>query len=100
MYGQSRKLAAVSGDDGPPEPRPRSVSGAAQQGSRRDLLVAMRARVAEAVDDPDTPPRDLAALTRRLMDIAKEIEMVTLAEEQESESVDATPDETWDDSSI
>ncbi|WP_457095223.1 hypothetical protein [Mycobacteroides abscessus] len=36
----------------------------------------MRDRIAQTVDDPDTSPRDLAALTRRLMDIAGEIEAI------------------------
>jgi hypothetical protein len=51
-----------------------SVAQAAKDGSHRDLLVAMRDRIALAVSDPECPPRDLAALTRRLQDIAKEIE--------------------------
>lgn len=50
-----------------------NVADAAASGDRLKLLVAMRERIAETVSDPDCPPRDLAALTRRLQDIAKEI---------------------------
>jgi len=68
------------------------VSSAAQSGDRRAMLLAMRDRVAVAVDDPKTPARDLAALTRRLMDIAKEIESIETEESEESEDA-PTPDE-------
>lgn len=54
----------------------KAVSTAANGGTPRELLVAMRDRIAQAVDDPDTSARDLAALTRRLMEIAKEIEAI------------------------
>ncbi|SHU54235.1 hypothetical protein [Mycobacteroides abscessus] len=54
----------------------KAVSVAATGGTPRDLLVAMRDRIAQAVDDPETSARDLAALTRRLMEIAKEIEVI------------------------
>ncbi|UXA20666.1 hypothetical protein KXD98_08025 [Mycobacterium sp. SMC-4] len=56
--------------------RPKSVTTAARSGSHRELLVAMRERIATTVSDPGCPPRDLAALTRRLQDIAKEIESI------------------------
>lgn len=72
-----------------------SVTAAAADGSRRELLVAMRARVATAVQDPDTPARDLAALTRRLMEIAKDIEVLDV---KDAEGADNGPaeDEAFD----
>jgi hypothetical protein len=60
----------------------------------------MRARVATAVEDPNTPARDLAALTRRLLEIAKEIEAIDAAEEQEGRDANTTPDEAFDGSAI
>lgn len=72
----------------PGEPAPakrHTVTSAAAEGSRRDLLVAMRARVATAVEDPNTPARDLAALTRRLMEIARDIEALDAASAREVE---------------
>jgi hypothetical protein len=49
------------------------------------------------VSSPDCPPRDLAALTRRLQDIAKEIEAIDLrAKEEGSDAADVAADEAWD----
>ncbi|QNJ58229.1 hypothetical protein SEA_ELLIE_4 [Mycobacterium phage Ellie] len=64
---------------------------------RRDLLQRMHERVEEAVFNPETPPRDLAALTRRLMEIAKEIETIDLQREQSGEGKPEAPaDEPFD----
>ena len=90
------RLRAVAPDEKPPA-KPRTVDEAARNGSHRDLLVAMRDRIAKAVSDPDCPPRDLAALTRRLQDIAKEIEQIDLrAKEEAEELADETADAIWD----
>lgn len=77
-----------------------SVSKAAESGSRRDLLVAMRDRIAKTVESPDCPPRDLAALTRRLTEIAKDIESIDIAAKQEAERDGEVPDEAFDASAI
>lgn len=63
--------------------KPKSVTQAAKGGVKRELLVAMRDRVATAVEDPATPARDLAALTRRLVEIADRIEAIDAHEEDE-----------------
>lgn len=96
----ARRLTAVTDETRPPARRAKTVTKAASDGSRRDLLVAMRSRVATAVEDPNTPARDLAALTRRLMEIAKDIEAIDVAAEQEGRSADPTPDESWDGAAI
>lgn len=94
-------LRAVQPDDQPPASRQaKSVAQAAASGNHRELLVAMRERIARAVTNPDCPPRDLAALTRRLQDIAKEIEAIDMRAKQESEENGDTGDETWDESAI
>ena len=59
------------------------VAEAAKSGHRRDMLEAMRDRIAIAVDSDTTPARDLAALTRRLMDIAKELEALDAQESED-----------------
>ena len=57
----------------------------------------MRDRIAVTVSNPECPPRDLAALTRRLQDIAKEIEAIDLrAKEEGADAREAAPDEPWD----
>jgi hypothetical protein len=95
-------LRAVAADEKPAteKSKPKTVSGAAEGGDRRELLVAMRARVAKAVEDPNTPARDLAALTRRLLEIAKEIEAIDVAAEEDSGNAEPTADEQWDSSAI
>jgi hypothetical protein len=73
-----------------------TVKAAAEDGDRRDLLGALRARIAADIDNPNTPPRDLAALSRRLLEIAKEIE--ALDAETKADDIGnaaATPDEEW-----
>jgi hypothetical protein len=73
-----------------------TVTKAATTGDRRDLLVALRARIARSVEDPNTPAPALAALSRRLLEIAKDLE--ALDAEAGGNAVGdaaATPDERW-----
>jgi len=97
----ARQLRAVKPNETAPRPRarvqPKTVADAAAKGSHRDLLVAMRERIARAVSDPDCPPRDLAALTRRLQDIAKEIEAIDVrAKEEGADAASLVGDQAWD----
>lgn len=78
-------LRAVGPDETAPGPRKLTVTVAASEGSRLELLVALRERVATAVQEPNTPARDLAALTRRLQEIAKDIESIEAANNREGE---------------
>lgn len=89
----------VASEDEPPAKR-KSVAEAAAGGDRRELLVAMRDRIAKAVADPDCPPRDLAALSRRLQDIAKDIDGIDLVESEDRSVVVNTSDDGWDQSTI
>lgn len=91
-------LRAVTEDDAPP--RKLRVAEAAETGDRRQLLVAMRARVAKTVEDPNCPPRDLAALTRRLIEIAKEIEALDISAAEEATERDHAADEAFDASAV
>lgn len=45
-----------------------------------ELLIRTQDRLKKAVFDPGTSPRDLASLTKRLMDTSKEIEQQTARE--------------------
>ena len=80
--------------------RKMTVTQAASEGSTRELLVAMRERVARAVENPDTPARDLAALTKRLMDIAREIKAIDTQDNEEAGGRIDTSDEEFDPSTI
>jgi hypothetical protein len=72
------------------------VKAAADAGDRRELLVALRSRIAASVENVNTPPRDLAALSRRLLEIAKEIEAIDAeTADDDISTAAATPDEEW-----
>ena len=94
----AKKLRAVA--PGEVAARPKTVTEAAASGTTRELLVAMRARIATTVEDPNTPARDLAALTKRLTEVVRDIEAIDAREAQEgTKRADAT-DEAFDASAI
>lgn len=66
-------LRAVGSDERPVSRKKQTVEAAAAGGDQLELLVAMRDRIAKAVSDEKCPPRDLAALTKRLDDIVEKI---------------------------
>jgi ribosome-binding protein aMBF1 (putative translation factor) len=91
----AKPLRAVAPDEKPPpKPPPKTVSQAAEAGTTRELLVAMRDRIAKAVENPNTAARDLAALTKRLVEVVRDIEAIDAREESDGES-GATEDEAW-----
>lgn len=91
-------LRAVTPDEKPAR-RKMTVDKAASDGDRLDLLIAMRDRIAKAVTDDKCPPRDLAALTKRLDDIADKIAVLEAAAEDEDADSHAD-DEEFDASAI
>jgi hypothetical protein len=105
MAVRKTPLRSVAPDE-KPEPEAKverqTVAEAAATGDHRALLVSMRERIAQTVSNPDCPPRDLAALTRRLQDIAKEIDAIDLRARQESkeDGDDEAPDESWDEEAL
>ncbi len=100
MAARKAPLRAVGPDEKPRPKRKVSVVEAAESGDHRQLLVAMRGRIARTISDPDCPPRDLAALTRRLQDIAKEIEAIDLRAKEEAREDAVSADEKWDETAI
>lgn len=98
MVAAKAKLRAVEpGEKAAGTDVPLSVAQAAATGDHRKLLVSMRERIAKTVSNPDCPPRDLASLTRRLQDIAKEIEAIDLrAKEDGADADDVAEDEELD----
>jgi hypothetical protein len=68
----SRGLRAVGPDE--KAPRALSIIEAIDAGDRLAELAATHRRIGRAVQDESTPARDLASLTRRQMEISKEIE--------------------------
>ena len=91
----SRALRAVTEDQAPDPRIPKSVTEAFASGTRREQLEALQSRVALAVQDPKTPGRDLASLTRRLQEIAKELDLIT-DEEPKAGHAHGYDDEAFD----
>ena len=80
----TRQLRPVAPGETAPPSRPKTVSEAASGGTTRELLVAMRDRIAVAVEDKNTPARELASLTKRLIEVVRDIEGVDAREQQEA----------------
>lgn len=88
------KLRAVTPDE--KRDTPKTILEAAELGCRLDELSAMRRRIARAMDDPNTPARDLAALSRRQLEIGREVEAIVVAEDEDHSVVVNADDEVWD----
>ena len=91
-----KTLRAVQADEKPQPKAPKTILEAAEAGSRIEELRAMRRRIARALDDPNTPARDLAALSRRQLEIGKEIEAIVVSEDEDHSVVVNADDEAWD----
>ncbi len=88
------KLRAVAADEKPRQRR-LTITEAAASGTMREQLVALRERIAKTVEDVNCPPRDLAALSRRLMEITKEIDSIDSRAREEFDER-PTPDSEWE----
>ena len=93
------RLRAVAPDETPAQPIT-SVSDAAERGTRLDELVQMRKVIARAEDSPNTSPRDLAALSRRHIEISKEIESLRRQAEEDKRDASTVPDQPFDAAAI
>lgn len=76
-------LRAVSADERAAVPL--TLTEAARAGDTRQMLIATRDRIAVAVENAETPARDLAALTKRLMETQREIEAFDARNEEAGE---------------
>lgn len=95
MPGAKRKLAVVGPDDLASEAK-RPVGTILEAAQKDDLLgelLAMRERLAKALDDPNTSPRDLASLSIRQIQISKEVAALKARESKEAADSDATDEE-------
>jgi hypothetical protein len=89
-------LRSVAPDEKREPQAPKSILEAAEDGSRIEELRAMRRRIARAMDDPNTPARDLAALSRRQLEIGREIEAIVITEDEDHSVVVNSDDEQFD----
>lgn len=67
---------------------PKTIVEAAENGDRLGELRLMRVRLAKALDDPNCPPRDMAALSRRQLEIGREIDAIVARESEENDSAE------------
>lgn len=89
------KLRAVAPGEKAPQAQAKTILEAAMRGDRMEELVMMRHRIARSLDDPNTPARDLAALSRRQLEIGREIDEMKRRIEEEAEEDAIAPDEEW-----
>lgn len=97
MAAQLRAVADQPGGKpkAPARRRTPSIGTAAKSGDRRRLLAALRDAIARELD-AGVPPRDLAALSKRIVDISNEIaEIDAEVEGDDVAHAAATPDEVW-----
>jgi hypothetical protein len=95
-----KKLRAVTDEDARPKAEPMSIADAAENGTARDELIALRARIAKALDAADTRPADLASLSLRLTAIRKELEALDATAKQEATKREDATDGAYDASAI
>lgn len=91
----ARTLRSVSPDEQPARKAPQTVAQAVESGTRREQLVAMRSRIAKAIDDPNIRGADLAALSRRLLEVSRDVEAIDAAAEQEAAESATVHDEAF-----
>lgn len=101
MAARKTQLRAVTTGEAAPKRRPpRTITEAASDGTQRELLVTMRTRIAKSLDDPTTMARDLASLSRRLLEISREIDAIDVTDRQEAKESDEVADEAFDSSAL
>lgn len=74
----------------------RRVMGIKDATTERELLEALREGIAEQLDDVDCSARDYAALSRRLMEVVRELKALDEAEREEADLNVSTEDEEFD----
>lgn len=75
-------------------PKPLTLEEAAEKGDRLAELKAMRLVIARAL--PGAPARDMAALSRRQIEIGREVEAIETAEAEAAHESAVPDDESWD----
>jgi hypothetical protein len=106
--GPAKKAAArkAPAKRAPRKVTPVSVTAAARSGDRRQLLVALQARVARALDDPATTGPAFAALIKQARELSEAVAEIDRPPPERDtsgdwlEAIKNRPDEPWDESMI
>jgi hypothetical protein len=91
-----KRLRVVAPAETAEKPRRLTVTQAAAEGTHRELLAAVQSRIASAVASPSCNPVALAALSRQLVLISKELSVIAARDGDEVGEAAAVPDEAWD----
>lgn len=100
--GKTPPLRAVKDGDAPPPEKPAmTLSEAVAAGDRLAEMKATHLIIVRQLETGMTPPRDLSSLTRRQMELSKEIEALE-RQRKEEQAHDAGPseDEAWEQDAI
>lgn len=94
----ARSLRAVEAGETAEKKPPLSMIEAATEGDTLAELRGMRVRNAQIMSQPNIQGRDFAALSRRQIEIGREIDALVLKAKQEAaeDGGNSTPDEEWD----
>ncbi len=95
-------LRAVAANEKAPDKPAKlmTILEAAEADDRLAELVAMRRRLAKALDDPNCPPRDMAALSRRQLEIGREVEAIRAVSERDGDGEQPAEDEELDPAAV
>lgn len=89
------RLRAVMPNEGTPEPL--TLTEAAEKGDARAMLVATRTLIAQTLASDKTLARDMASLSKRLMEVNASIATIDAKQAQEVASGEReAADETWE----
>ena len=95
MSTPKRKTPLRAVSEGEVSTPPTTVTEAAENGTPLDELKAIRSVISRAIDSPNTSPRDLAALTRRQLEVSREIRALEEQATKEAEESDAVTERQW-----
>ncbi len=94
MAGKATLRAVGAGDTPRRRGRPKALKTAVNC-SERDLLVAMRAKIAAEIDN-GVPAHALAPLSRRLLELDKDIRLLDARAAEAAEAASLDSDDDWD----
>lgn len=95
MTTSKRKAQLRVATEGDKPARPTTVTEAAENGTPLDELKAIRSVISRAIDSPNTSPRDLAALTRRQLEVSREIRALEEQATRKSEESNVVTEREW-----
>ena len=97
----SAPLRAVGDDERDDHPKaPKTITEAAKDGDRRELLEATRLKIAQTLESAATPPHTIAALARQLSEVDREIREMGEPEEATHGAAQASGEVAFDASAV